>query len=146
MADEIDLNSDWYELDGFKSQHFRNDKDGVTCWILQGGLLGDAAALNVFLDKGNRSYLIPLSVVKAVCESAKAPSRIGQSVTEGEREDFDKRMQAVRLGAITDCALALCSYCKASAESGQTTVHYCIAKPLYELFQETAKEMWDEGE
>ena len=71
MADEIDLNSDWYELDGFKSQHFRNDKDGVTCWILQGGLLGDAAALNVFLDKGNRSYLIPLSVVKAALDSAK---------------------------------------------------------------------------
>jgi len=145
MSEKIDLHADWTELDGVKSQHLRNEKDGLTLWVSHGGLLGhNEMVLNLFVEQADELYPIPLSVVQLACDSTNAPSRIIRWMTAGEKGEFDKRMKAVRLGTITDCALALCSYCKASAESGQTTEHNCIAKPLYELFQETAKEMWDE--
>jgi len=37
---------------------------------------------------------------------------------------------------ILECKLAVCKYCRASAETGETTMHTCVAAPLSEMFAE----------
>ena len=49
-------------------------------------------------------------------------------------------MNRERAKAIEDCILAMCPYCRASAETGMTTEHRCVAKPLWRMWDETLKE------
>lgn len=47
----------------------------------------------------------------------------------------------VRAKAILECKLAVCKYCRASAESGETTVHTCVAAPLTEMYIEVIEQI-----
>ncbi len=44
-----------------------------------------------------------------------------------------------QMKSLYDAALELCSYCRASAETGQTTEHTCVAKPIYSAVDALAK-------
>lgn len=48
----------------------------------------------------------------------------------------------VKAETIMQCQLAVCEYCRASAESGQTTVHKCVAGPLKEMLNEVARQLY----
>ena len=43
-------------------------------------------------------------------------------------------MKMERAMVIEECILAMCPYCRASAEEGMTTEHRCIAKPLWRMW------------
>jgi len=48
-------------------------------------------------------------------------------------KDSETTQALTRAKVIQDCIFALCPYCKASADTGQTTEHRCPAKPLFKL-------------
>ncbi len=55
-------------------------------------------------------------------------------VDRGSRDRYDEMEPLVlRAAIIQACQLAVCEYCRASAESGETTYHSCVAKPLIEM-------------
>lgn len=60
-----------------------------------------------------------------------------------ENAEFKDVMQSARLGAIADCAIELCGQCRESARTGNAVAHYCIARPLLDMFE---KEMGGTGE
>lgn len=45
---------------------------------------------------------------------------------------------------IMECQLAVCKYCDASAKSGETTMHTCVAAPLKEMLNDIALQLYGE--
>jgi len=46
---------------------------------------------------------------------------------------------------ILECKLAVCSYCRASAESGETTMHACVAGPLSQMYMDVISQIAEDG-
>lgn len=51
----------------------------------------------------------------------------------------EKLMERARI--IQECWFAVCPYCKASADTGMTTMHTCVAKPLVKLHNDVLKQL-----
>lgn len=49
----------------------------------------------------------------------------------------------VKAQTILECQLAVCEYCRASAESGMTTQHTCIAAPLKEMLMDISLQLYE---
>jgi len=47
---------------------------------------------------------------------------------------------------ILKCQLAVCKYCRASAESGETTIHTCVAAPLKKMLNDVALKLYGQPE
>lgn len=48
----------------------------------------------------------------------------------------------IKAQTIMECQLAVCKYCRASAESGMTTVHTCVAAPLKEMLNQVTMQLY----
>ena len=55
-----------------------------------------------------------------------------------EREAAPLLMRAT---IIQECQLAVCEYCRASADSGETTLHSCVAGPLIAMRDDVMREL-----
>ena len=87
------------------------------------------------------------------------------NLTQGEWETRRQALQIFRMEAIKardarlaaeplklkaktilECQLAVCKYCRASAETGETTMHTCVAAPLKEMLNDIALKLYGDAE
>lgn len=66
-------------------------------------------------------------------------STMAQAQSNGGAEKLKLKAET-----IMECQLAVCKYCDASAKSGETTVHTCVADPLKQMLHDIALQLYGE--
>jgi hypothetical protein len=83
-------------------------------------------------------------VAQAAPENTPLREQAQAILEEGGSSELDRDKKIIVAAAITNCILTMCSYCKASHDTGMTTEHSCIAKPLWNLWDKKMAEISDE--